>query len=242
MRSIVAALLVLSGLGVAGWVVVDDTGDDVGEVTVEAGSLPTADDTPTEPAPTPDATERDDEPTAAETPTTAPAAAAPEIGRSSARLGDVDLSRPTPPADIQLPSIGVDAPVVPVGIEPDGLMTVPEDVDTVGWYQWGGTPGGDTGTTVLAGHVDSRSQGRGAFFDLRAMGVGDEVSVTDADGATTTWRVVGRRTFDKASLPVDELYRRDGQPRLVLITCGGDFDADVRSYESNVVVEAEPVA
>ncbi len=53
--------------------------------------------------------------------------------------------------------------------------------------------------------------------------------------------MTGRRTYDKSSLPVDDLYRRDGEPRLLLITCGGDFDAEAGSYRSNVVVEAELV-
>ena len=94
---------------------------------------------------------------------------------------------------------------------------------------------------MLAGHVDDRVQGRGAFFDLRALEVGDEVRVTDEDGATTTWSVTGRRTYEKDSLPIDQLYERGGPPRLVLITCGGDFDRAARSYESNVVVEAVPL-
>jgi hypothetical protein len=178
-------------------------------------------------------------PTPTADPTTAPPPEVPSVGTRSARLADQDVEPVVAPARLAVPALGVDAPVVPVGVEPDGQMTVPTDVVEVGWYRHGPTPGA-RGSAVLAGHVDSRTQGRGVFFALRDVAVGDEVTVTDAAGATTTWQVVGRRTLDKDTLPVDELFRRDGAPRLVLVTCGGDYDADRRSYRSNVVVIAEP--
>ena len=250
MQRILATVLVVTGLALAGWVVLDETGDDVGTVTVDADSAvadaaatPTAAPTAS-PSDDPAAAERtpaEQAPAATPAPRPSPTTTPPRIAVSSASIEDVDLSRPPAPRRIDLPSIGVDAPIVPVGVDPDGSMTIPEDVATVGWYRWGSAPGSDAGTIVLSGHVDSRTQGRGAFFDLRAMAVGDEVAITDEDGDETRWRVTGRRTFQKESLPIRELFRRDGDRRLVLITCGGEFDRAVRSYDSNVVVEAEPL-
>lgn len=242
MQRAIAAVLVVAGLALGGWALTDRTGDDVGTVTV--GAEDTRAESPAGPTPTPaPSTTASASPAASATPLAArtPAPTAPAIGRSSGRLADVDLAPPPPPTSISLPSIGVEAAVVPVGVDPDGLMGVPEDVRTAGWYRWGSAPASAQGTVVVAGHVDDREQGRGAFFDLRVVEVGDEVTLTDAEGATSTWRVTGRRTFDKSSLPVEDLYRRDGPPRLVLITCGGEFDRAARSYESNVVVEAEPL-
>jgi hypothetical protein len=43
----------------------------------------------------------------------------------------------------------------------------------------------------------------------------------------------------KQALPLDELFRRDGPPRLTLLTCGGPFLAEYGSYRDNVVVVAE---
>jgi hypothetical protein len=36
------------------------------------------------------------------------------------------------------------------------------------------------------------------------------------------------------------VWAREGDPQLVLITCGGEFDAQARSYEDNVVAFARP--
>lgn len=143
------------------------------------------------------------------------------------------------PARISVPAWGVDAPVDAVGIAADGQMELPEDVSRVGWYRFGPAPGAD-GSAVLAGHVDDREQGTGALYPLKDAAVGDEVTVADATGTTTRWRVVSREVITKQALPLDRLFARDGAPRLTLITCGGPFLPEFRSYRDNVVVVAEP--
>ncbi|WP_051515646.1 class F sortase [Candidatus Blastococcus massiliensis] len=148
--------------------------------------------------------------------------------------------RPAPaPARISVPALGVDAPVDPVGIAADGQMELPEDVSRVGWYRFGPAPGAD-GSAVVAGHVDDREQGPGALFPLQDAGVGEEITVTDAEGTTTRWRVVSREVITKQVLPLERLFARDGAPRLTVITCGGPFLPEYRSYRDNVVVVAEP--
>jgi hypothetical protein len=54
--------------------------------------------------------------------------------------------------------------------------------------------------------------------------------------------VVGRQQFEKAQLPTTQLFSEDGNPTVVLITCGGEFDEGRRSYSDNLVVYASPVA
>ncbi|MGY1619211.1 class F sortase [Geodermatophilus sp. SYSU D00691] len=145
------------------------------------------------------------------------------------------------PVRLTVPSLGIDAPVEPVGVAPDGQMQIPDDVARAGWYRFGPAPGG-AGNAVLAGHVDDAEQGLGALAPLREAAPGTEVVVTDAAGTTTRWRVVSRELISKQQLPLAELFARDGAPRLVLVTCGGPFDPGSRSYRDNVVVVAEPVA
>ena len=167
------------------------------------------------------------------------AAGGPRPVARSARIDDLDATPSTVPERLRIPSIDVDAPVVAVGVEDNGEMEVPEDVRDIGWYRHGPAPD-EPGAAVVAGHVDSREQGRGAFFDLRRLEVGSRVEVTDADGRAQRYDVVARRTYDKAGLPADELFSREGPSQLVLITCGGDFDRDAGSYRENVVIYAQP--
>lgn len=147
-----------------------------------------------------------------------------------------------PPAPVRLsvPGLDVTAPVDPVGVADDGQMALPEDVSRVGWYRFGPAPGED-GSAVIAGHVDDAEQGLGALAPLREAAVGDVVETTDETGTTSRWRVVAREVFQKEVLPLEDLFRRDGPPRLTLITCGGPFLPEYRSYRDNVVVVAEPL-
>ena len=167
-----------------------------------------------------------------------PAAAAPTVTTRDA-APTVVPQRPAP-VRLAVPALGVDAPVEPVGVRDDGQMALPDDVDRLGWYRFGPAPGAE-GSAVLAGHVDDADQGLGALAPLRDAEPGAEVVVTDAAGTATRWRVVSREVLEKQALPVDRLFARTGEPRLVLVTCGGPFLPGVGGYRDNVVVVAEPL-
>ncbi len=167
-----------------------------------------------------------------------PAAATPTVTTRDA-APTVVPQRPAP-VRLAVPALGVDAAVEPVGVRDDGQMALPDDVDRLGWYRFGPVPGAG-GSAVLAGHVDDADQGLGALAPLRDAEPGAEVVVTDTAGTATRWRVVSRQVIEKQALPVDRLFARTGEPRLVLVTCGGPFLPDVGGYRDNVVVVAEPL-
>ena len=144
------------------------------------------------------------------------------------------------PVRLVLPSVGIDAPVDPVGVGSGGLMQLPDEVRRVGWYRYGPAPGDAAGAAVLAGHVDSWDQGLGALGRLRNLEPGQTFEVRSATGRLSHWRVVTRRLVVKQQLPLGQLFTRTGPPRLVLLTCGGPFDERLRSYRDNLVVVAEP--
>lgn len=165
---------------------------------------------------------------------TPPAIAAPPPAREPA-------VRPLPPQRLAIPAIGVDAAVRLTGIDKTtGEVDVPRDVNTVGWYRFGPDLATRAGSIVIAGHVDSAEQGRGAFFRLRDLQPGDRATVTGADGRARTYTVDSRRVYAKSSAPLDRLFARDGPPRLTLITCGGAFERRTGHYRDNVVVTAAP--
>jgi sortase (surface protein transpeptidase) len=169
-----------------------------------------------------------------------PVAVAPDASVRTWTTAPSATTTPTPPlpARLRIPSIGVDAPVVPVGLEPDGSMGIPGAAE-VGWFQPGVRPGSAEGSAVLAAHVDYAGR-RGAFFDLRRLPEGAEVFVSGADGREVRFVVDERVQVDKQDLPVAELFRTRGPATLTLITCGGSFDRSARHYQDNIVVRADP--
>ena len=188
----------------------------------------------------PPAPESTAQPATAQPATAQPATAAPDrLPTLTARPATpTRVADPPAPVRLVVPALGVDARVRPVGVRDDGQMALPDDVDRAGWYRFGPAPG-QAGSAVVAGHVDDVEQGLGVLAPLRAAEPGDEVRVTDAAGTTTRWRVASRETITKRALPVAQLFRRDGPPRLTLITCGGPFLPEIGGYRDNVVVVAE---
>lgn len=142
------------------------------------------------------------------------------------------------PVSIAIPAIDVDAQIVPVGLNDDGSMETP-DFGLAGWYTEGPKPG-EAGPGVIVAHVDSRG-GPDVFYRLNDLEPGDEITVSQAGGATRTWRVDSREQTDKDALPTDRIWNDTSDPVLRLITCGGIFDRGVGHYEDNIIVYATPV-
>ncbi|GAB3955327.1 class F sortase [Micromonospora vulcania] len=164
---------------------------------------------------------------------------APSVAVTAGALpGD---GRTVPPVRLLIPTIDVTATVNAVGInERTNEFEVPPSVDQVGWYRYGPGLEANAGSVVIAGHVDSAKQGRGAFFRLRDLDEGDTLTATGDDGEARRYRVVAREEYRKTKIPLDRYFARDGKPRLTLITCGGPFDAKARKYRDNIVVTAVP--
>ena len=136
--------------------------------------------------------------------------------------------------------VSIDLPVKPFGVDDEGFMLLPETVREVAWYAFSARPGDRVGTTVLAAHVDTVADGLGPFANLRDLDEGDELTVTDADDRLRRYAVTDVVKVAKAEVPLDQVFRRDGEPALVVITCGGSFDRG-SGYSDNVVVTARPV-
>ena len=143
------------------------------------------------------------------------------------------------PTSISIEGIGVTgAPVNDVGVEENGDMEIP-GADNVGWYRFNPTPG-EPGSSVLAAHISYNGE-PGVFRYLDDVEIGERVVVTFDDGTSTEFEIIELAQYDKQELPDDRVFAKDGDPVLTLITCGGDFNRSLRSYEDNVVAYAIPV-
>lgn len=161
-----------------------------------------------------------------------------EVGRNDAAPGP---ARPSVvPVGVAMTSIGVEAPVRPVGVARDGQMQLPPDPRVMGWYRFGPAPAsGEAGSVVVAGHLDSKRFGIGPLVRLRDIEVGEPVAVALSDGTTSTYTVVEVERFDRQALP-SRLFARTGPERLRIITCGGAYDPVAGGYQQNLVVTAAP--
>lgn len=203
-----------------------------------ADAVPRQDPAPTpSPQPAPPAPDEDPDTDAAATPDEVPVTEASPF-TSTAPRGPID--RTLWPTGLAIPALDVRAPVESVGVGADRELIIPPSPMDVGWFQGGAVPG-EPGVALLTSHIDTRTEGRGVLSGLVRLSEGDEVEVTIADGTVQRWTVIARTQHHKSDLPPG-LFSLTGDPVLALVTCGGPFDASVRSYRDNVIVWAEPAA
>jgi sortase (surface protein transpeptidase) len=147
----------------------------------------------------------------------------------------------SPATTLRVPSLGIDAPVVPLRLGPDRHLGTPplDKPKLVGWYAGGPTPG-ERGTAIAVGHRDTRT-GPAVFAGLASVARGARIEIRRADGRTAVYTVDRVRVFDKDKFPDKEVYGPSKRPELRVLTCGGLF-RHATGYTSNVVVFAHLTA
>jgi hypothetical protein len=139
------------------------------------------------------------------------------------------------PTRLRIPAIGVDTPLEKLDLDSHHELQPPKSYDKAGWWRGGVLPG-ETGAAVVAGHVDSYA-GPAVFYKLSTLRGGDVVEIRRGK----TWvrfTVTTVERYPKNKFPDQRVYQPTPGPELRLITCGGDFDRDRRSYRDNIVVYA----
>lgn len=165
----------------------------------------------------------------------------PSIPVQDAGLATLTTQERQPPTELRYERLGIAVPVDAVGVA-DGQMEIPPDASRAGWYRFGPGLEANSGDIVIAAHAGSSITPRGPFYDLREADPGDEVTVTSSDGEDVRFEVVTVEQEAKTTLDMTDYFGRGGQPRLVLITCGGRWDEARDSYDDNIIVTAVPVA
>lgn len=147
-----------------------------------------------------------------------------------------DPVEPSAPIRVRVPAVGIDAPLVELGLGVDGAVEAPVRAADAGWYTGASQPG-QLGPAIIAAHVDSATTAA-AFYDLRRIQAGDEVVVDRVDGSSIVFVVTSLEQHPKPDVPVEALYGPVPGVELRLITCSGDFDRSIGHYEDNLVVRA----
>lgn len=156
----------------------------------------------------------------------------------SAQTPDTRKQRPRP-VRIVIPSIGLSAPVVPLGLNPDRTLQVPRHFGDTGWFRGGPEPG-EPGAAVIVGHVASRS-GPAVFYRLREVRVGELITIRLQGGSNVRYVVNSMVRVRKSRFPTSRVYARTKQPTLRLITCAGKLNLTTGHHPDNYIVFASIV-
>jgi hypothetical protein len=169
---------------------------------------------------------------------TALVADAPEAPVTPARR--VGAPRPEAPSRMLLPN-GTPVPVRAVDTGADGALAVPRDIRVAGWWRGGARLGDPFGSTLIAAHVDSYTQGLGPYASLLSVRAGQRIDVMSVH-LSQTFVVVSLRLWPRDSLGRHpDIFSARGGRRLTLVTCAGPYVADHGGYQNLAVVTARPL-
>jgi sortase A len=140
------------------------------------------------------------------------------------------------PVRLIIPTINVKAKVQYVGLNSKGNMGTPNNFSDVAWYKSGTLPG-NTGSAVMAGHVDNGLALAGVFKHLKELRPGDSVYVEKKDGTELHFVVESVKSYPYSEIPAAEVFGlNDDGKHLNLITCIGSWMTDQKTYSERLVV------
>lgn len=169
-------------------------------------------------------------------PTGAPASSPPTVTRVVATPVPVPVFTPV---KLAIPRIDLEAPVVPVGTDPDGTMSAPKTAHDVGWWQ--GRKAG-MGNVLLDGHHDWNGR-TGSFYRLPELKPGDKIVLYGDDKKEVlTYKLVWLKNYDRDIDATDLLGNKSGKQIATLITCAGVFDVAAGTRQERAVARAELVS
>lgn len=136
---------------------------------------------------------------------------------------------------------GVWVPVHAVDTRSNGILDVPDDIRAAGWWRGGSRIGDLFGSTLIAGHVDSFTQGLGPFAALLSERPGDRLVLRSRHleqvFAVNALRLRPRGTIQRGSW----LHSPVGRRRLMLVTCASPYIPSKGGYQNLAIIVATPV-
>jgi sortase (surface protein transpeptidase) len=177
----------------------------------------------------------------------------------SVRAGPVPV-----PLQLRIPSIGVNAQTLGVGVTVGDVMDAPEGRindpvwEEAFWYRGSAVPG-VVSTALIAGHVNGPRGTHGVFEHLDRLHPGDLIVVHDTrNGLDVRFEVTGARSFTLAQTTqpsiLTQIYgvgpvagttpqrSKDGLARLTLMSCAGTFQTGLGTHDHRLAVFATRVA
>ncbi|MDQ3077150.1 MAG: class F sortase [bacterium] len=159
---------------------------------------------------------------------------------TTANIVSAQEKEPARPQRLIIPAIRVNAPVVAMGVTPEGRMAVPDNFTHIGWYGLGTRPG-TIGSAVMGAHVDNGGRVSGVFKKLQYLKIGNVIYSIDTNGATSTFKITSIKVYNYRTPVTNDVFLSNDKARLNLITCYGTWLPKENTYNKRLIVFAELV-
>jgi LPXTG-site transpeptidase (sortase) family protein len=139
------------------------------------------------------------------------------------------------PVRLMVPQLSIDAKIQYVGTTTTGAMGIPSNFSDVAWYKFGTMPG-EKGSAVIDGHLDNGLGLPAVFNKLEELKRGDSLYVVTEGEQQIEFIVERLENYEYTQLPLQEIFHRNDDVWLNLITCSGSWIKDKKTYNQRLVV------
>lgn len=141
---------------------------------------------------------------------------------------------------IKIPKLGINAPVISVGLTGDGAVDTPKNIWESAWYNGSAKPG-ENGAVLINGHSSANN---GALFGhLERLEVGDTMQLEKGNGEVLTYRVVNKAIVPKDQVDMRAMMKPYGgaSKGLNLITCQGSWVSSEQTLTDRILIWTEQI-
>lgn len=149
----------------------------------------------------------------------------------------------TVPADqpryIYIPTLGVNARVMSVGVNSRGSIDTPSNLNDTAWYDGSAKPGQE-GQVFIDGHTSFNRHLNAAFNNLPKLKANDQVVIEKGNGERVSYRVVATKTVETGKVDMGEALNPPAGAKkgLTLMTCTGTFNYRNQTADKRFIVYA----
>jgi hypothetical protein len=152
------------------------------------------------------------------------------------------VKNPQDPRYIRIPEINVFARIKNLGIDSSGAVDAPHNIYDAGWYNGSARPGSKVGSSLILGHVSGWTA-PGVFKKASNLKPGMQFEIEKGSGEKIKYEVNRTETIPVEQVDMSKVLSTEtsGEHDLKLMTCGGKYDKNTKTFKDRVIVYAKIV-
>lgn len=157
-------------------------------------------------------------------------------------IANYRVANPEDPRYLRIPELNVFARVKGLGVDSQGAVDAPWNINDVGWFKESVRPGNAVGSSLLMGHVSGWTA-PGVFKKLEQLKTGSLFEVEKGSGEIIKYEVTRTELLSLDQVDMGQVLSTEvrGQHDLKLMTCSGRYNRDTETYEDRFIVYARQI-